>query len=98
MTKVGRTNNKIEFGDFQTPRDLTNEISKVLFEMGIKPQSIIEPTCGEGNFLISAVSQFPTFKRALGIDINSYYVEVAKAKLKSDAYKEKATIKEGDFF
>ena len=98
MTKVGRTNNKIEFGDFQTPRDLTNEISKVLFEMGIKPQSIIEPTCGEGNFLISAVSQFPTFKRVLGIDINSYYVEVAKAKLKSDAYKEKATIKEGDFF
>jgi type I restriction-modification system DNA methylase subunit len=50
MNKVARTKNKVEFGDFQTPRELTIEITKTLFDIGINPKTIIEPTCGEGNF------------------------------------------------
>jgi type I restriction-modification system DNA methylase subunit len=66
--KITRTKNKVEFGDFQTPRELTNEIAQALSDMGITPKTIIEPTCGEGNFLISAIKQFPAFEHALGFD------------------------------
>jgi N-6 DNA methylase len=98
MTKVMRTKNKVEFGDFQTPRELTEEISKALFEMGIKPKIIIEPTCGEGNFLIAAIKQFPSFDKAVGFDINLNYVEATKNNLQDAKHAEKVSVEVGDFF
>jgi hypothetical protein len=98
VTKVTRTKTKVEFGDFQTPRELTQEISQALFAMGIQPKTIIEPTCGKGNFLISAINQFPGFKKAIGFDINPIYVEATKANLKNTAHTDKASVQVGDFF
>jgi hypothetical protein len=98
VNKVNRTKNKVEFGDFQTPNVLTNEITRVLFDSGIRPKTIIDPTCGEGSFLISAINQFPDFERAIGFDINTGYVEAAKRSLKELPHADKVTIEVGDFF
>ena len=42
---------KIEYGDFQTPIELANQICHKLVELGVNPEIIIEPTCGIGNFI-----------------------------------------------
>jgi type I restriction-modification system DNA methylase subunit len=39
---------KIEFGDFQTPIDLTDNISKFIKTIFPTSNIIIEPTCGLG--------------------------------------------------
>jgi hypothetical protein len=98
VIKGTKTKSEIEFGDFQTPRELTNEISKVLFDIGIRPKTILEPTCGEGSFLISAISQFPGFEKAMGFDINPTYIETAKGCLKKNSHAEKVNVEVGDFF
>jgi len=66
---------KIEFGDFQTPDELADNVCKVLKLQGINPQSILEPTCGRGSFLIRALHYFEYSKRVIGIDINQNYLE-----------------------
>ena len=40
-----KDNNKIEFGDFQTPI-LAEKMVSILLELNVNPQIIIEPTCG----------------------------------------------------
>ncbi|MHA1972575.1 MAG: N-6 DNA methylase [Candidatus Hodarchaeales archaeon] len=69
-----------EFGDFQTPIELTDKIFCLLKEQGILPSTIIEPTCGYGSFIISAVKYFPK-AYILGFDINPEYVESIRSKL-----------------
>ncbi len=49
---------KQELGDFQTPYELTQKISQLLKNLEINPQSIIEPTCGKGDFILSAINTF----------------------------------------
>ena len=50
---------KVEFGDFQTPLVLAREICSLLVQHGIKADSILEPTCGIGAFLVAAAEAFP---------------------------------------
>ena len=50
MTK-SRT--RAEFGDFQTPLELAHEVCGLLAETGFSPASVLEPTCGEGSFLVA---------------------------------------------
>lgn len=68
---------KKEYGDYQTPPEFAllvlNYINSI-FE--IKPDIIIEPTCGKGNFLKESLSVFPESK-LIGIDINKNYIEEA---------------------
>ena len=66
MTKY----NKKEFGDYQTPLFFAEIICQYLKnELNISPESIIEPTCGTGNFLKTASETFPD-KRIYGIEID----------------------------
>ena len=53
---------KIDLGDFQTPIPLTDRICRYISSKGFKPQILIEPTCGMGNFVFSAIKYFPTLK------------------------------------
>lgn len=72
--------NKIEFGDFQTPPELAREIAIFLRESGETPDVIVEPTCGQGSFIIAAIDTFSQAKAIYGFDINSQYVaELRKA-------------------
>ncbi len=83
-----------EFGDFQTPRELVFEICLLLSRLHIQPQSIVEPTCGLGNFVQAARKVFFS-SEIYGFDVSSKYVESAKDKFDGD---EKVTITQADFF
>lgn len=59
-----------ELGDYQTPLFFTEIICKYLKDdLKIKPDYIIEPTCGIGNFLKTSSKFFPNCK-LYGIDID----------------------------
>jgi len=62
--------NKIEFGDFQTPRLLADKVCQYLKKMGVQPDILIEPTCGIGAFLQAGVENFKSLKQVFGFDIN----------------------------
>jgi len=97
-THVRKSNRRVEFGDFQTPPDLANRICRFLFEQGVKPSSIVEPTCGKGNLLAAALGQFPSAVRAVGVDINPEHVEHARGKLATRPYAAQVQVLQGDFF
>jgi len=65
---------RAEYGDFQTPQKLCDLTCKLLQTKNINPQLIIEPTCGKGNFIISAFNHFPKIEYVFGIEIYPQYV------------------------
>ena len=82
-------------GDFQTPVLLTNEICQMAAEFGWKPKTIFEPTCGEGNFITSAVKYFGEVEKILGVDINLDYVNHCRERF---ARIEAVDARQGNFF
>lgn len=55
--------NKIEFGDFQTPKILADLMCRIIKDKyDYSPDCIIEPTCGKGTILVSSVKTFPNQK------------------------------------
>lgn len=65
--------NKREFGDFQTPEELTDLVCTYLKQSEISPEVIFEPTFGQGSFLISALRQFPEIQDLIGVEIFEPY-------------------------
>ncbi len=80
-----------EFGDFQTPFDLCQRVCKLLKERVATPQSIVEPTCGAGSFLLASRQAFPECGQVLGFELNSQHVSAAKGV-------EGALVEGADFF
>jgi SAM-dependent methyltransferase len=74
-----KTKKKTEFGDFQTPIELARQVCSILFQRGLEPISILEPTCGKGNFIVAAIEFFPHVHNIVGIDINSEHIKVARS-------------------
>ena len=62
-----------DLGDFQTPLDFTYKICQYLQNHNCNPEILLEPTCGEGNFIISALKIFPDIKRVFGVDLQPKY-------------------------
>ncbi len=79
MNQKMKSPHQAEFGDFQTPVELAQELCEFLRFHGTDPKSIIEPTCGSGNILRAAIMNFPNLERVLGVDVNGRYVAMAKA-------------------
>lgn len=65
---------RAEYGDFQTNTELANKVAEHLANRNISPEIVIEPTCGKGNFIIAALSNFKTIKKVVGIEIYKPYV------------------------
>ncbi len=88
-----RTKTKLiaEFGDFQTPPPLAEAVCSLLGKKQVRPLTVIEPTCGRGNFLIAAQKEFPT-ARLIGFDINADYVQIAQQRLSE------SSVSVGNFF
>lgn len=57
-----------------------------------RPRGILEPTCGQGAFLVAATTAFPA-ATALGFDVSHAHVASARASLADSA-----TVEVGDFF
>lgn len=96
MTRIAHKA-QIEYGDFQTPLELAQKVCQKLVELGVKPDVIVEPTCGVGNFVEAASSSFPSAHKIIGIEINSNYLEVLERKSQF-LHDERIEIKYGDFF
>lgn len=88
--------NKKEFGDFQTPDYFAIQVCEKLKNIGINADSIIEPTCGVGAFVIASRRIFPDAE-IFGYEINKDYVEILDNKLSSIG-NTNIHIKQSDFF
>lgn len=69
---------KNEFGDFQTPITLARKICLLLCRIGVSPLSVVDPTCGTGNFLRVAMKEFAGGKDFLGFEINPEYAQISR--------------------
>jgi hypothetical protein len=63
-----------EFGDFQTPRELARRVLATL--PARRWATILDPTCGTGNFLHEAAARFPA-AALLGIEVQPSYARQA---------------------
>ena len=90
--------NRIQFGDFQTPQELTDQVCRLLRRRRIAPASIVEPTCGLGTFLASAICHFPQAKQALGVEINPNYAARARSLIASLTSSVSREVQVSDFF
>jgi len=75
--------NRREYGDFQTNKDLTNQVTNYISSKSENFEFILEPTCGKGNFILASISQFKTIKKIVGVEIYQPYVWETKFKLLS---------------
>lgn len=98
MSRFVKVKTTSEFGDFQTPFELAQKACGILVRLGVQPQSIVEPTCGRGNFLRAALERFPACTKAVGVDISPAYVAELKSIIESRSEQQKTEIIEGDFF
>lgn len=98
MANGNRSKRTIEYGDFQTPGALATEACALLARRGVKPASILEPTCGTGSFLVAALDQFPQVGVARGYDIADAYVQSARIAVANRLRAEQTNIEAADFF
>ena len=73
---------RAEYGDWQTNLPLAISICEHIKSQGIRPQVIIEPTCGQGSFIIAALLTFDTIEDVYGIELYKPYLNVLEDKLK----------------
>jgi hypothetical protein len=92
-----KTNTKIEFGDFQTPLALAREVCSLLIQQGVVADTVLEPTCGVGAFLVAAADAYPK-ARLRGWDINPDYIQQTKSALELAGSAKRATVGQQDFF
>lgn len=66
-----------EYGDWQTNRDLANNVVRKV-KAFFSPQVIIEPTCGKGSFVLSALEVFDAVTDVYAIEIYEPYLQQLK--------------------
>ena len=88
---------KAAFGDFQTPMDLARQIARFIKSSDVLVSSVVEPTCGIGNFLMASAETFGRGVSYYGFDINAGYVEQAQRTL-SNASNTRIHIECQDFY
>ncbi|MCG8352083.1 MAG: N-6 DNA methylase [Chloroflexales bacterium] len=98
MASSRKTKETWEFGDFQTPNELAVQVVGVLQQLGINPVSIVEPTCGTGNLLTSAIKSYPHTERYIGADINSAHLKKLREKIITEGLERDVDILHANFF
>lgn len=84
---------KREYGDYQTPVDFAEKVCLFLKnERNICPETVLEPTCGVGNFLKSSL--IFGAKQYYGIEINPEYCAICDSEIPDD----NVSIINADFF
>lgn len=89
---------RAEFGDWQTPADLARATCVKLVELGVKPDVVIEPTCGLGAYVMSANEAFPDAKAIHGYEINAEYLSTLRERLVGSINANRVQVHEADFF
>ena len=65
---------RVEYGDFQTNKQLAETICNYLHNKNINPKILLESTCGKGNFILSAIKTFDSLQQVFGIEIQEKYL------------------------
>jgi len=94
---MARSINTIEFGDFQTPKNLAKEVISTIQRRKLY-NSIIEPTCGLGSFLEAFLETGIPVSTLEGWEINPLYVENANKSLQAISGNKRKIVHEKDFF
>jgi hypothetical protein len=89
---------QVQFGDFQTPPELADDVCDLLQRGGLRPSSLLEPTCGSGTFLEAALRGFPTIQAAIGVDVNPRRLSEARTVLRDVPGRAQPLLIEADFF
>lgn len=87
-----------EFGDFQTPAELAQKACGLLAESGLQPRTLIEPTCGIGNFLLAGLDAFRSLEKAIGLDVNLSYIENVRRSLSNREASVETKVEHASFF
>ncbi len=87
---------QIEYGDFQTPDELSQQVVTLLKCIGVQPTVILEPTCGFGSFVHASIDGFGNGASYYAFDMNSSYLEQLKQRVPSDLLQ--MTIRRQNFF
>ncbi len=88
---------KLEYGDFQTPLELTEKVCYKLLKLDINPDIIVEPTCGVGNFILAAAHSFKSANKIIGVEINPNYLQKIRTS-KQLLQDERIQVQQGNFF
>jgi len=72
--KIEKEADRTEYGDFQTNSGLAKSVTLFLKEKGLEPDIIVEPTCGQGNFIIAALQSFPNAEKVIAVEIYKPYI------------------------
>lgn len=72
---------RICYGDWQTPMSLAERICDIHLSKYGSPDIVIEPTCGLGAFVFSALMKFKNIKEIHAIEINRQYTSELKLKI-----------------
>lgn len=91
-----KSRNRKEFGDFQTPKYFTDIVCEKLLSIGVMADTVIEPTCGLGSFLLSSAKFFQN-SDIYGYEINQDYLDVLSKEVKK-LRRENIHIEKSDFF
>ena len=87
ITQLSTKNrDKAEYGDFQTPLELARQICRYLKAKGVRPDVLVEPTFGQGRFLLAALETFPSIKHVYGVEIYEPYFVETQRKIKEFQY------------
>ncbi|MFH1369981.1 MAG: SAM-dependent methyltransferase [Planctomycetota bacterium] len=91
MKKVHR----IEFGDYQTPQSLADQVLALLATQGLNPAAVVEPTCGLGAFVKAAAHSCPSAE-ILAFDLNREYTK--RLVESSESFRTRIHVEDQDFF
>lgn len=98
MTTTAARKQRIEFGDFQTPDALAVGVCQRLYALGIRPDVVVEPTCGVGAFVLAAAQTFPMTKQIMGFEVNNDYLETLQSRLQDVPESDRIALVQADFF
>ncbi len=76
-----KTKHQAVFGDFQTPLDLARRVAQLVEKRTPRVRTVVEPTCGTGNFLRAATEVFGDRPDYRGFDLDPAHVEASRAVL-----------------
>lgn len=68
---------KDEYGDWQTNSELTDGILRQI-KPDFVPQVVVEPTCGKGNFILSALDAYDSLTDVYAVEIFKPYIQHLK--------------------
>lgn len=95
---MAKTLDKWQYGDFQTPLPLAEAVMNKLVDVHcLAPDTIVEPSCGKGAFVIAAARKLPK-ANIFGMDVNPDYIRQAQTNLEGIVRLGNVFLQQGDFF